>query len=49
MKDGGKVINPKAAIIEILEKENWSLYELSYNNPSTYDKHKKIRIINKEN
>lgn len=38
MKDEGKVINPKAAIVE-----------LSYNIPSTYDKPKKIWIINKEN
>jgi hypothetical protein len=49
MKDGGKVINPKAAIVEILEEENRSLYELSYNIPSTYDRPQKIRIINKEN
>jgi hypothetical protein len=37
MKDGGKVVNPKAAIVEILEEENRSLYELSYNIPSTYE------------
>lgn len=43
MKDGGKVINPKAAIIEILEEENRSLYEIFYNNiSSTYSKPKKI-------
>jgi hypothetical protein len=49
MKDGGKAINPKAAIVEILEEENRSLYELSYNIPSTFDRPQKIRIINKEN
>jgi len=48
MKDGGKV-NPKAAIVEILEEENRSLYELSCNVPSTYDRPQKIRITNKEN
>ena len=41
MKDGGKV-NPKAAIVEILEEENRSLYELSCNIPSTYDRPQKI-------
>ena len=48
MKDGGEVINPKAAIVEILEEENRSLYELSCNIPSTYDRPQKIRIIDKE-
>ena len=47
MKDGGKV-NPKAAIVEILKEENRSLYELSCNVSSTYDRPQKIRIIDKE-
>ena len=49
MKDGGKVINPKAAIVEILKEENWSLYELSYNIPFTYNRSQKIWIIDKKN
>lgn len=49
MKDGGKLVNSKTAIIEILEEKNRSLYELSYNISLIYDKRQKIRIINKKN
>ncbi|PKY55011.1 hypothetical protein RhiirA4_503110 [Rhizophagus irregularis] len=48
MKDGGKLVNSKAAIVEILEEENRSLYELSDNISFICDRPQKIRIINKK-
>ena len=48
IKDEGKIVNPKAAIIEILEKENRLLYKLSYNTP-IHNRSQKIRIIDKKN
>ena len=48
MKDGGKIVNLKAAIIKILEEENRLLYELSCNTP-IHDRSQKIRIIDKKN
>ena len=48
IKDGGKLVNSKAAIVEILEEENRSLYELSDNISFICDRPQKIRIINKK-
>ena len=49
MRDRGKLVNSKAAIVEILEEENRLLYELSDNTSYICDKPQKIRIINKKN